>query len=109
MANMVLKGVYETKAALDTAKLETAVNGDSYLVGAKCPYDIYTYSSSKTAFVKGVAVGRKTDFDISIDDVSEDIPIEKLYTTTFKAADGKNLKVRKGLHLGEIHLYVPGA
>lgn len=107
MANMVLKGIYESKAALDTAQLETASSGDSYLVGTKCPYDIYTYTPSKTAFVKGVAVGRKTDFDISIDDVTEDIPIAKLYDTTFKAADGKNLKVRKGLHLGEIHLYVP--
>lgn len=108
MANLVLKGVYATKAALDTAELATASAGDCWLVGSKCPYDVYKYSATDTAFKKESGqVGRKTDFDITIDDVSEDIPIAKLYEIPFKAADGKTLKVRKGLHLGEIHLYVP--
>lgn len=108
MANLVLKGVYATKSALDTAELETAVNGDSYLVGSKTPYDTYTYSSSKTAFQKGEQVGRMEDFSISIDDVTEDIPVEELYGIPFKGPDGKTLKIRRGLHLGEIHFYVPG-
>lgn len=109
MANVVIKGVYTSKTALDTAELATAENGDTYIVGSKIPYDLYTYSSSKTAFQKGKAVGRLEDFDISIDDVTEDIPVSKLFTTPFKGEDGKTLKVRKGLHLGEIHLYVPEA
>lgn len=109
MANLVLLGVYTSKAALDAAEL-TPSNGDCYLVGSKCPYDVYKYVTADTAFKKQTEqVGRLTDFDITIDDVTEDIPVSKLYTTPFKADDGKTLKVRKGLHLGEIHLYVPGA
>lgn len=107
MANFVILGVYETKTALDTAELASASNGDTYLVGSKSPYTSYTYSSTKTAFQKGVEVGRKDDFDISIDDVTEDIPVSKLYNIPFKGDDGKTLKVRKGLHIGEIHFYVP--
>ena len=107
MANFVLKGVYASKSALDTAELATASDGDSYLVGSKSPYDSYTYSASKTAFQKGEKVGRKEDFDITIDDVTEDIPVSDLYNIPFKGADGKTLKIRKGLHLGEIHFYVP--
>ena len=108
MANVVILGVYATKSALD-AGADNPSNGDTYIVGSKCPYDLYTYSSSKTAFQKGEQVGRLGDFDISIDDVTEDIPVSKLFTTPFKGEDGKTLKVRKGLHLGEIHLYVPEA
>lgn len=107
MANFVILGVYESKAALDSAELATASNGDTYIVGTKSPYDAYTYSSSKTAFVKGAEVGRKADMDISIDDVNEDIPVSELYDIPFKGDDGKTLKIRKGLHLGEIHFYVP--
>ena len=46
-------------------------------------------------------------YKIAGEEVTEDIPISKLYTTEFTADDGKTLMVRKGLHLGEIHLYVP--
>lgn len=109
MANLVIKGVYTSKTALDTAELATASNGDTYIVGSKSPYDLYTYSSTDTAFKKGEKVGRKGDFDIAIDDVTEDISVDKLYNIPFKGEDGKTLKIRKGLHLGEIHFYVPGA
>ena len=108
MANLVISGVYASTSALPTGDSAPA-NGTSYLVGTKCPYDVYTYQTSGTKYVKGVQVGRKTDFSISIDDVTESIPIAKLYTTVFTGANGKNLKVRKGLRLGEIHLYVPAA
>ena len=108
MVNLVISGVYAASSSLPTGDSAPA-NGTSYLVGTKCPYDVYTYQTSGTKYVKGVQVGRLTDFDISIDDVTEDIPISKLYTTPFKGEDGKTLKVRKGLHLGEIHLYVPEA
>ena len=106
MANLVISGVYAASSSLPTGDSAPA-NGTSYLVGTKCPYDVYTYQTSGTKYVKGVQVGRLTDFDISIDDVTEDIPISALYTTPFVAGDGKTVKVRKGLHLGEIHLYVP--
>ena len=106
MANLVISGVYAASSSLPTGTSAPA-NGTSYLVGTKCPYDVYTYQTSGTKYVKGVQVGRLTDFAVSIDDVTEDIPISKLYTTPFKAGDGKTVKVRKGLHLGEIHLYVP--
>lgn len=106
MANLVISGVYSASSSLPTGSSAPA-NGTSYLVGTKCPYDVYTYQTSGTKYVKGEQVGRKTDFAISIDDVTEDIPVAKLYETPFKGEDGKTLKVRKGLHLGEIHLYVP--
>ena len=108
MANLVISGVYASTSALPTGDSAPA-NGTSYLVGSKCPYTVYTYQTSGTKYVKGEDVGRLTDFDISIDDVTEDIPISKLYTTPFEGEDGKTLKVRKGLHIGEIHLYVPEA
>ena len=107
MANIVIKGVYTSKSALDTAEKATASNGDTYIVGTKCPYDLYVFSSSKTAFEKGEAVGTKGTLSISVDDVNQDIPVSKLYEIGFKGADNKTLKVRKGLHLGEIHFYVP--
>ncbi len=102
MANIVIKGVYATKSALDTAELENATAGDTYIVGSKIPYNLYTYDSTKSAFVKGDAVSN------SASDLKE-IPIADLCNLSFKATDGKTLKIRKGLHLGEIHLYVPGA
>jgi len=112
MANIVILGVYETKSALDTAEKATASNGDTYIVGTKIPYDLYTYSSSKTAFEKGDKVSNKASdmtTPVSIDDVTADIPVNKLFDVPFKGADGKTLKVRKGLHMGEIHFYVPAA
>lgn len=112
MANIVILGVYETKTALDTAEKATASNGDTYIVGSKIPYDLYTYNSSKTAFVKGDKVSNVASdmtTPVSIDDVTADIPVSKLFDVAFKGADGKTLKVRKGLHMGEIHFYVPTA
>ena len=103
MANIVIKGVYTSKGALDTAELATAANGDTYIVGTKIPYDLYTYSSSKTAFEKGNAVSNMAK------DLNTQTDINDLYSLEFKANDGKTLKVRKGLHLGEIHLYVPAS
>lgn len=105
MANIVILGVYATKTALDTAEKASASAGDTYLVGSKCPYDLYKFTSGE--FKKGDAVGTKSTLDISISDVNQDIPIASLYNITFKGEDGKSLKVRKGLHLGEIHLFVP--
>ena len=108
MANIVIKGVYATKSALDAAEAATAVAGDTYMVGSKCPYDMYKFVSS--AFVKqSEAVGTKSTLSISIDDVNQDIPVADLYDIPFKGSDGKTLKIRKGLHLGEIHFYVPEA
>ena len=93
MANLVIKGVYTSKTALDTAELATAENGDTYIVGSKSPYDLYTYSSSKTAFQKGEAVGRKGDLSIGIDDVNQDVAVSKMYGVTWK--DGsKSYKLR---------------
>lgn len=107
MANFVIKGIYESKAALDTAELETAQSGDTYMVGTKAPYDAYTYTPSKSAFIKGAQVGRKTDMEITVDDVNQDIPVAKIFEIKFLGEDDKTVMVRKGLHLGEIHFYVP--
>ena len=110
MANIVILGVYATKTALDTAEKATASNGDTYIVGSKIPYDLYTYSSSKTDFVKVDAVSNVVGdltTPVTIDDVTADIAVSKLYNISFKGPNGKTMKVRKGLHLGEIHLYVP--
>ena len=105
MANIVILGVYASKTALDTAEKATASAGDTYLVGSKCPYDLYKFTSGE--FKKGEAVGTKGTLDITIEDVNEDIPVSSLYNIPFKGSDGKTLKIRKGLHLGEIHFYVP--
>lgn len=109
MANIVIKGVYDTKTALDTAELATAENGDTYIVGTKVPYNLYTYSSSKTAFQKGDAISNDAGdlSGVEIDDVNVDIPVEKLFGLQFKGADGKTLMVRRTLHLGEIQFYTP--
>lgn len=105
MANIVILGVYASKSELDTAEKATASAGDTYLVGSKCPYDLYKFTSGE--FQKGEAVGTKGTLDITIEDVNEDIPVSSLYNISFKGGDGKTLKIRKGLHLGEIHFYVP--
>lgn len=110
MANIVIKGVYTTKTALDTAELAEASNGDTFIVGSKIPYDLYTYSSSKTAFVKGDKVSNVVgdlSTAVTIDDITVNPDVSKLYGISFVGADGKTLKIRKGLHLGEIHFYVP--
>ena len=110
MANIVIKGVYATKAALDTAELAGAANGDTYIVGSKIPYDLYTYSSSKTAFQKGDKVSnvvKDLSTPVTIDDITTNPAVSKLYGISFVGPDGKTLKVRKGLHIGEIHFYVP--
>lgn len=44
MANVVINGIYSSKSVLDAAEAATAEAGDSYLVGTKMPYDLYTYS-----------------------------------------------------------------
>ena len=112
MANIAILGVYTTKSALDTAEKATANNGDTYIVGSKIPYDLYTYNSTKTEFVKGDKVSNVVGdltTPVTIDDITTNPAINKLYGITFVGDDGKNLKVRKGLHLGEIHLYVPAS
>ncbi len=94
MANIVILGVYESKSALDTAEAATASAGDTYIVGSKCPYDLYTFTSG--AFKKGEAVGTKGTLDIGIDDVNEDIPLSSLGSITFK--DGsKTMRLRKAI------------
>lgn len=98
MANIVILGVYATKTALDTAEKSTASNGDTYIVGSKIPYDLYTYSSTKTAFVKGDPVSNVAGDlkSVSIDDVTEDIPMSKLFTLEF-TENGKDYKVREAV------------
>ena len=109
MANTVILGVYESKSALDEAELENASDGDTYIVGTKIPYDLYTYSSDSTSFEKGDKVSNDASdlSGVTIDDVNTDTPVEKLFTFPFKGEDGKTVMVRKGLHLGEIHFYRP--
>lgn len=92
MANVVILGVYASKAALD-AGAEDPSNGDTYIVGSKCPYDLYTYSSSKSAFQKGEQVGRVSDLTITIDDVTADITVAKVMGKTLKDANGNNVKI----------------
>ena len=109
MANIVISGVYATKAALSAGVSEPS-NGDTYIVGSKIPYDLYTYSSSKTDWVKGDKVSNVVgdlSTPVTIDDITTNPDVDKLYGISFVGADGKTLKVRKGLHLGEIHFYVP--
>ena len=100
MANIVIKGVYASKSALDSAELADASNGDTYIVGSKIPYELYTYSSSKTAFQKGDKVSNvasELSTPVSIEDVTADIPVSTLCGgITFK--DGsKSYKVRKAI------------
>ena len=102
MANIVILGVYASKTALDTAEAATASNGDTYIVGSKIPYDLYTYSSSKTAFVKGDKVSNVVgdlSTPVTIDDVTADIAVSKLYSITFKSGS-KSFKVRKTVGRG---------
>ena len=101
MAATVILGVYTTKTALDTAHSTSNTKGDTYIVGSGIPYDLYSWSGS--AFVKGDKISNVWS------DLSQDVPVSDLYSMEFKGSDGKTLKVRKGLHLGEIHFYVPEA
>jgi len=93
----VIKGVYASKSALDSAHSSGNTKGDTYIVGSGIPYTLYSWSGS--AFVKGKTVS-DTASDLKPD-------VDELFNMSFAGADGKTLKVRKGLHLGEIHFYVP--
>ena len=111
MANIAILGVYATKTAL-AAGVDDPSNGDTYIVGSKIPYDLYTYSTSKSDWVKGDTVSNVVgdlSTDVTIDDITVNPVVSKLYGISFVGDDGKTLKVRKGLHLGEIHFYVPEA
>ena len=96
MANIIILGVYASKTALDTAELSTASNGDTYIVGSKIPYDLYTYSSSKTSFVKGDKVSNVVSdlsTDVTISDITVDPAVSDMYNVTWK--DGsKSFKLR---------------
>ena len=108
MANIAILGVYSTKSALDTAQKATASAGDTYIVGSKIPYDLYTFASGE--FKKGDKVSNVVgdlSTDVTIDDITVNPVVDKLYGISFVGGDGKTLKVRKGLHLGEIPFYVP--
>ena len=98
MAKSIL-GVYETKSALDSAKKASAKEGDTYMVGSGIPYDLYTFTGSD--FAKGDKISD------SAEDLTTSIPVDELYNLSFEGKDGKTLKIRRGLHLGEIHFYVP--
>lgn len=95
---MVIKGIYATKTALEDAKLETAKTGETYMVGKQSPYTLYTFDG--TGFKKGGMIGEDTA-DL------KDIPVENVYSMSFTGADGKKLKIRKGLRIGEIEFYRP--
>ena len=94
-----LLGIYETVSALNTAHASDNTKGDTYLVGTKTPYYMYAWDGS--AFKKGETVSDKAT------EITSDTSVDDLYNMEFKGADGKTLKIRKGLHLGEIHFYVP--
>ena len=96
MANIVIMGVYATKTALDTAEKASASNGDTYIVGPKIPYALYTYSSSKTAFEKGDKVSNVVSdlsTDVTIDDITVDPAVAKMYSVTWKNG-AKSYKLR---------------
>ena len=100
MANIVIKGVYTSKSALDTAELENATEGDTYIVGSKIPYDLYTYKTD--AFKKGDKVSNVVgdlSTPVSIDDVTADISVSKLQEITFKNGS-KSYKIRKTVGRG---------
>ena len=97
MADTVIKGVYATKSALDTAHAADAAAGDQYIVGSKCPYDLYTFKTS--AFSKTGTVDFTPTGYVQ--------PIANLYTSQWESANGNIMKVRKGWHIGKIELYKP--
>ena len=98
MATAIL-GIYATKSALVTAHASDNTKGDTYMVGSSIPYDLYSWSG--TAFVKGNKISDQSG------DLTTKIPVDDLGNLSFEGKDGKTLKIRKGLHLGEIHFYVP--
>ena len=106
MANIVILGVYSTKTALDTAEAATATAGDTYIVGSKIPYDLYTFTSG--AFKKGDTVSNVVGdltTPVGLDDVTEDITVSDLYKITFK--DGaKSYKIRKEITKSHIESLV---
>lgn len=99
MAATAILGVYASKSALDSAHSSGNTKGDTYIVGSGIPYDLYSWSGS--AFVKGDKVSDQAT------DLTTSIPVDDLTDLSFEGKDGKTLKIRKGLHLGEIHFYVP--
>lgn len=111
MANIVISGVYASTSALPTGASAPA-NGTTYLVGSKIPYDLYTYQTSGTKYVKGDKVSNVVGdltTPVTVDDITVNPAVSKLYGISFVGPNGETLKVRKGLHLGEIHLYKPAA
>ena len=103
MANIAILGVYSSKSALDTAEKSTASAGDTYIVGSKIPYDLYTFTRGE--FKKGVQVGRKDDFDISIDDVTEPISLSSLPSITFKNANNESVKLIHAIGKRKMELF----
>ena len=100
MANIVIKGVYASKSALDTAELSTAENGDTYIVGSKIPYDLYTFNG--TAFKKGDKVSdvaKDLTTPVTIDDVTEDPAVSNMYSVTWKEG-AKSYKLRETVGRG---------
>ena len=90
MANIVIKGVYATKSALDTAELAAAEAGDTYIVGSKIPYDLYTFKSG--SFKKGDKVSNVME-DLT---TPAEYPIAKMFCITFKDGD-KTYKLRENV------------
>ena len=95
MADVVIKGVYATKTALDTAHPSGNTNGDTYIVGSKCPYDLYSWSGS--AFTKGAKCGTIETLTVTLDDVNQDITLANLMTKTLKDAGGNNVKLAQAI------------
>lgn len=96
MANIVIKGVYATKSALDTAELAAAEAGDTYIVGSKIPYDLYTFTSG--AFKKGDKVSNVME-DLT---TPAEYPIAKMFYITFKDGN-KTYKLRENVGRGKSH------
>ena len=100
MANIVILGVYTSKTALDTAEAATASAGDTYLVGTKIPYDLYTFKSS--AFTKGDKVSNVVSdlsTPVTIEDVTEAPTVTEMFGVTWK--DGsKTYKLRQTVGRG---------
>ena len=103
MANIVILGVYTSKTALDTAEAATASAGDTYIVGTKVPYDLYTFKSG--AFTKGDKVSNVVSdlsTPVTIEDVTETPTVTEMFGVTWK--DGsKTYKLRQTVGRGRRH------
>ena len=91
MADIAILGVYSTKTALDTAHSSGNTKGDTYIVGSKIPYDLYSWSGS--AFVKGEKCGTIGSLDVSIDDVNQSITVAKVMEKTLKNGMNQDVKL----------------